>query len=77
MAKLFGIVLLVLGLWAGLEIYTNGFDEAFGGLFAGFGGKPHADSSSGVSRAKALGTKVQTELDDATRRETGGEDAGN
>lgn len=34
MGRLFAIVLIVLGVWAGIEVYTNGVDGAFGGLFA-------------------------------------------
>jgi len=34
MAKAFGILLLVLGVWLGVEIMTNGMDGAFGGIFA-------------------------------------------
>jgi hypothetical protein len=36
MGRLFGIVLIVLGVWAGLEIYNKGMDHAFGGVFAGW-----------------------------------------
>ena len=35
MAKVFGILLIVLGVWVGLEIYTKGTHGAFGGIFAG------------------------------------------
>ena len=34
MGKLFGIILLVAGVWIGLEIFTKGMDGAFGGVFA-------------------------------------------
>lgn len=34
MAKVFGILLIVLGIWVGLEVMTNGSAGAFGGLFA-------------------------------------------
>jgi hypothetical protein len=34
MAKAFGILLIVLGVWLGLEIFTKGTDGAFGGIFA-------------------------------------------
>ncbi len=35
MMKIFGILLIVVGVWVGLTIYTEGSDAAFGGLFAG------------------------------------------
>lgn len=37
MAKVFGILLIVLGIWVGLEVMTNGSAGAFGGLFAKVG----------------------------------------
>lgn len=37
MAKVLGILVIVLGVWIGMEIFTKGTDEAFGGLFAAGG----------------------------------------
>jgi hypothetical protein len=37
MGKAFGLVLMVIALWAGLEIYTEGMQGAFGGVFAATG----------------------------------------
>ena len=34
MGRLFAIVMIVLAIWVGAEVYTNGIDGAFGGLFA-------------------------------------------
>jgi hypothetical protein len=34
MGKLFGLILIVLVVWVGLEIYTKGFDGAFDGWLA-------------------------------------------
>lgn len=34
MRKLFGIIAIVLGIWIGAEVYAEGTDDAFGGLFA-------------------------------------------
>ena len=34
MAKIFGVLLIVLGVWLGMEIYTKGMDHAFGGALA-------------------------------------------
>lgn len=36
MRKVFGILAIVLGIWIGIEVYTQGADRAFGGLFAWF-----------------------------------------
>jgi hypothetical protein len=38
MAKIFGILLVVVGIWLGLEVYQNGMHGAFGGALAGLGG---------------------------------------
>ena len=35
MAKAFGILVIVVGIWVGLTVFTEGTDAAFGGLFAG------------------------------------------
>ena len=34
MGRVFGIVLIVLGVWASVEIYSEGTEHAFGGVFA-------------------------------------------
>jgi hypothetical protein len=36
MGRLFGILAMLMGVWAAAEIYTKGFDAAFGGALAGF-----------------------------------------
>ncbi len=37
MSKVFGIALIVGLIWVGLEIYTEGTERAFGGVFARVG----------------------------------------
>lgn len=66
-AKLLGIVLLVLAIWAGAEIMTKGTDGAFGGLFARLSGKPAA-AEHALPIPKRIGEKVQHELNDAMER---------
>ncbi len=34
MGRIFGILLIGLGIWVGLEIYLEGTQNAFGGVFA-------------------------------------------
>jgi len=34
---MFGILLVVVGIWLGLEVYQNGIDGAFGGALASLG----------------------------------------
>lgn len=36
MARRLGLVLIVLAVWTAVEIYNEGVDGAFGGLFAGY-----------------------------------------
>ncbi len=38
MGKIFGILLMVVGIWVGLEIYQKGAQEALGGHLAFLGG---------------------------------------
>ncbi len=38
MGKIFGILLMVVGIWVGLEIYQKGTQEALGGHLAFLGG---------------------------------------
>jgi hypothetical protein len=34
MGKLFGLILLLAALWVGITLYTEGTENAFGGIFA-------------------------------------------
>lgn len=34
MGKMFGLVLIVIALWVGLQIYNEGTENVFGGIFA-------------------------------------------
>jgi hypothetical protein len=75
LGRLFGLVLLVLGVWAGAEVFSNGFDGAFGGMLARLSGSAPTEATQG-SLAKRIGTKVQSELNDASQRRMGDEDHG-
>jgi len=50
MAKAFAILLIVLGVWLGLEIFTNGTEGAFGGVFAS--GSPSASTEPTAQRIR-------------------------
>jgi hypothetical protein len=52
MAKVFGILLIVLGVWLGLEVMTKGMDGAFGGIFAQAGGAQPAEPPVQKMRSK-------------------------
>jgi hypothetical protein len=59
MARIFGILLIVLGLWAGSEIYTKGAANAFGGALATLGFEDEApDSGEQQSLPQRSGAKV-------------------
>ncbi len=40
MGKVFGILLIVVGVWVGMEVYTQGVRGAFGGAFAFLAAEP-------------------------------------
>jgi hypothetical protein len=59
MAKAFGILLIVLGIWAGSEVYTKGAANAFGGALVALGFEDEAqDSAEPQSLGRRAGTKV-------------------
>ena len=37
MGKIFGLLAIVLGIYVGMELYTEGMQNAFGGVFAKLG----------------------------------------
>ena len=37
MGKIFAVLLIVLGIWFGVEVFNNGMGGAFGGLFTRLG----------------------------------------
>ena len=73
MGKMFGILAIVLGVWIGLEVYTKGTNEAFGGVFAGLM-EPVSDyepSPDGRSPVQRIGDNVRENIElgaDRTRR---------
>jgi hypothetical protein len=77
MGKIFGILMIVLGVWIGLEIFTKGSDAAFGGLFA-TGGRPQAvGEAPGEPRRtpiQRIGDRVQESMDAGAARSTNGVD---
>ena len=69
MGKAFGIVLIVVGLWVGLEIYTEGTQRAFGGLFTRLGlEQPAAEPESARAPLDALRESVSQDRDLAMER---------
>ncbi len=69
MGRIFGILLIVIGIWVGLEIYTYGVDGAFGGRLSAFsGGTNSAQSSRRESVVQRAGNSVQRSMDTAAER---------
>ncbi len=72
MARVIGILFIVVGIWVGLEVYTEGVEGAFGGMFAVWT-KPlsatdvdYADAYR--SNLKRVGDSVQQSLDEGMKR---------
>ena len=68
MAKVFGLIVLALGVWVGVEIYMNGVDGAFGGALARLeqplqsDGRTDADAEEGVTHEReSLGKRLEGE----------------
>jgi len=63
MGKAFGLVLIVVGLWVGLEIYTKGTQGAFGGVLAGESAQaPEAQQAPMEALRQGLAKDVETNM---------------
>lgn len=72
MGKAFGLVLMVAALWVGLEIYTEGMQSAFGGVFAKTGLVEEATPAAPAQRpTEAIRERVtgHMELGESRREE--------
>jgi hypothetical protein len=66
MGKMIGFLLLVVGVWVGLEVYQHGVQGAFGGALASFGSESASaprDSRSAPQRAGAAVQQAHTEAE--------------
>jgi hypothetical protein len=72
MGKIFGILVIILGIWIGLTIYTEGTHQAFGGIFASFGesGSPTevSDTRNPLQRIRERSQQAQDEGYDRVER---------
>ncbi len=68
MGKLFVIVLIVIAIWVGLTVYTQGTDQAFGGLFARFSGSSTLDAPATRSTPHRAGDAFQRAYDESEDR---------
>jgi hypothetical protein len=69
--KVFFFLFLVVAMWVGLTIYTEGSQQAFGGLFAGAGGPQDAPASRLEDRMVEKHDRHQDRLQDAIERSEG------
>jgi hypothetical protein len=77
MAKIFGVLLIVLGVWIGMEIFTKGMDQAFGGALAGFAEPSDSGDSPRGSLVQRARDKVESSMqhaEDGANRASGDED---
>ncbi len=59
MGKIFGILLIVVGVWVGITVFTEGTDRAFGGLFAS------GAADSAPEAGEPLTARVKSSVTDA------------
>lgn len=65
MGRIFGILLIGLGIWVGLEIYLEGTQNAFGGILASHASEAPRDQRSTPQRA---GDAVRGSLESEQQR---------
>jgi Na+/H+-translocating membrane pyrophosphatase len=69
MGKMFGILVIIVGLWAGGEIYTKGAGNAFGGLLVDVGiAEAPPDDAEPRTTGQRVGSKVGDVHSDADAR---------
>ena len=62
MGRIFGILLMVIGLWVGAEVYTEGVDGAFGGRLAFL---VEGEGESGPADTRTTGVRVHDAVSSA------------
>ncbi len=73
MQKLVGIIIIVVAIWVGIEVYTQGIDGAFGGVFATFssGAAPEKSAQAPTENRtvpRRVGDRVQAHMDQGAAR---------
>ena len=68
MGKILAIVLMVIGIWVAVTVYSEGTDRAFGGLFAGSLGSSTVDVTETRSTPQRAGDAVQRAYDESQDR---------
>jgi len=68
MGRMIGILLMVLGVWVGVEVYSHGVQGAFGGALSGLGGQPREERREAISVPQRAGAAVQRAHGEADER---------
>jgi hypothetical protein len=72
MQKIFGVLFILLATWIAIEVYTEGTDRAFGGLFASHSRTPATAQASGplTDRARDRVTSAIRTREERTLQQT-------
>jgi len=68
MGKLIAILLMVVAIWVGVTVFTEGADRAFGGLFGGLVGSSTGDAPANHSTPERARDSVQRAYDESGDR---------
>lgn len=72
MGRIFGLLMIVAGMYLGAEIYTKGIDHAFGGVLAGLNDPLQSQTGGHPADQRTLGQRVgdhvQADIDGAFGR---------
>jgi hypothetical protein len=68
MGKLFAIVLMVIAIWVGITVFTEGSDRAFGGLFAGSTGSSTLEATEARSTRERARDALQSAYEESEDR---------
>lgn len=73
MGKAIIILMLVLGVWVGMEVFTKGTDQAFGGIFASGDSASRAPAEAPLQRIRASAQKSSDAVGERIERGIGDE----
>ena len=76
MQRLIGIALIVAVVWVGVTIYTEGIDQAFGGIFSRFSSAPAHERDSTLKRVQRSGSNARDRQIDRIERQLGKDSLG-
>lgn len=73
MGRVFGLLLIVLATWVGMEVYTAGTERAFGGLFVdlGLAEAPAAGEAPDEAPLEAIRSRAEANAERAASRGRG------